>query len=495
MEFSELKQILTKDVLTDLYINQKLSKDKIMKTYKIGSGRLDKLLKEYNLNRSKSEINSFIKGSSFQILLNTIDLNEFKRLYLEENKPQSYLIQKYNISSYICDKIINTLKINKPRKQSSVLGNSKKYDKYGSKEAYQNHIKQKSVETFINKDKSLEAHYRKVADKVKNTKIKKYGTLHYYNYDKCKQTCLEKYGVEYPCQRKEARDNISNNSKINQEFASLLTRENIEFEREFSLGSKSFDFKVKDILIEINPTITHNSTFSPFKNNKGQDPKYHQEKSILAETNGFRCIHVWDWDDKEKIINSLKTKKKIYARDCVIKELNKEDTDTFLNKYHFQNTCKNQTIRIGLFSNNELVQVISFGKPRFNKNYQYELLRLCTKFDYIIIGGSEKLFKYFINKYKPESIISYCDRSKFKGDVYQSLGFTLINKGIPTKHWYNLKTKKHLLDSSLRARGFDILLGKEYGCFGKGTSNNELMLKHGFVEIYDCGQASYKYIR
>ena len=123
------------------------------------------------------------------------------------------------------------------------------------------------------------------------------------------------------------------------------------------------------------------------------------------------------------------------------------------------------------------------------------MLRLCTKFDYIIIGGSEKLFKYFINKYKPESIISYCDRSKFKGDVYQSLGFTLINKGIPTKHWYNLKTKKHLLDSSLRARGFDILLGKEYGCFGKGTSNNELMLKHGFVEIYDCGQASYKYIR
>ena len=80
MEFSELKQILTKDVLTDLYINQKLSKDRIMKTYKIGSGRLDKLLKEYNLNRSRSEINSFIKGSSFQILLNTIDLNEFKRL-------------------------------------------------------------------------------------------------------------------------------------------------------------------------------------------------------------------------------------------------------------------------------------------------------------------------------------------------------------------------------------------------------------------------------
>ena len=58
-----------------------------------------------------------------------------------------------------------------------------------------------------------------------------------------------------------------------------------------------------------------------------------------------------------------------------------------------------------------------------------------------------------------------------------------------------MKTNEHILDSVLRANGFDRLLGKEYGFFGKGTSNRELMLEHGFVEVYDCGQSTYVWKR
>ena len=72
------------------------------------------------------------------------------------------------------------------------------------------------------------------------------------------------------------------------------------------------------------------------------------------------------------------------------------------------------------------------------------------------------------------------------------LGFKFKNI-TPSSHWYNLKTKKHILDSLLRARGFDQLLGKEYGEYGKDTDNHELMIKHGFAEIVDAGQASYIY--
>lgn len=75
--------------------------------------------------------------------------------------------------------------------------------------------------------------------------------------------------------------------------------------------------------------------------------------------------------------------------------------------------------------------------------------------------------------------------------MYTRLGFDLKSKGTPTKHWYNPKTKKHITDNLLRQRGFDQLLGKEYGTFGKGTSNEELMITHDFVEIYDCGQSTY----
>ena len=49
----------------------------------------------------------------------------------------------------------------------------------------------------------------------------------------------------------------------------------------------------------------------------------------------------------------------------------------------------------------------------------------------------------------------------------------------------------HITDNLLRQQGFDRLLGDIFGTYGKGTSNEELMLEHGFVEIYDCGQAVY----
>lgn len=135
---------------------------------------------------------------------------------------------------------------------------------------------------------------------------------------------------------------------------------------------------------------------------------------------------------------------------------------------------------------------MSFGKPRYNKKYQYELLRFCMAQD--VIGGAEKLFAQFLRDYKPTSIISYCDLSKFEGNVYQKLGFSLLRTAV-SKHWYSPRLKKHVTDNLLRAQGFDRLLGSVYGCYGHGTDNESLMLEHGFVEIYDAGQATYIYIK
>jgi hypothetical protein len=244
-------------------------------------------------------------------------------------------------------------------------------------------------------------------------------------------------------------------------------------------------------LIEINPTITHNSSWSPYGEHKGLDPKYHFNKSQLAKINEYRCIHIWDWDDEEKIIKSLLGNKKIYARKCIIKEISSAVLKEFLNKHHFQGNCRNQYVRLGLFYQDDLIQIMTFGKPRYNKNYQWELLRLCTKNDIRVIGGAEKLFNYFINNYSPESIISYCDNSKFTGDVYIKLGMELKSIGIPTIHWYNPQLKIHITDSLLRQQGFDRLLGNIFGKYGKGTPNRELMLKHNFLDVYDCGQSVF----
>ena len=306
-------------------------------------------------------------------------------------------------------------------------------------------------------------------------------------HEKAKHTCIEKYGVEYPCMRPEAR-NFTNDSKPNKEFAELLEQNGISYEREFAIENRSYDFKTGNILVEIDPFATHNSTWGLYNNPVKSD--YHINKTKLAFENGYRCVHVWDWDDKNKIIELLKDKKTIYARKCELKEPAKQECDLFLNENHLQGTCKGQMYRIGLYYNDELMQVMTFGKPRYNKKYEYELLRLCTKNGYKVIGGAERCFKHFIDDKNPDTIISYCDNSKFTGDVYKTLNFVLKSFGQPSKHWYNGKTKTHITDNLLRQRGYDQLFNADYG---KGTSNEELMFENKFVEIYDAGQSVYIY--
>lgn len=328
----------------------------------------------------------------------------------------------------------------------------------------------------------------KIINKLKEKNHAKYGRDWYMGSEKfkeqAKEWCLNTYGVEYNCQRKDVRDKSKAKSKLNTQWKEYLELE----EEEFSIKNYSYDFKKDNILIEVNPTITHNSTISIFKDDTPKDPLYHQNKSKLAKENGYHCIHIWDWDEPIKIKMLLHDKTKIYARSCKIKEITKEECNVFLNSYHIQNTCRGQDIRLGLYHEEELIEVITFGKPRYNKVYEYELLRLCTKPENIIVGGTERLFKYFIEKYSPSSIISYCDASKFSGEVYLRLGFTLEKEGKPSKHWYNIKTKQHFTDNLLRQHGADRLIGTS---LGKGTNNEQIIVENKFLEVWDCGQNTY----
>lgn len=471
--------------LKNLYIsNKQKSNETKIKKY----GSLENALKT-KIEKYRNTISQ--KDNHFSKILNSINKEEFIDLYINQNKSRTYMKDKYNLSNYMLDKIINYFKCNKDRKESNKLSLTTKFNKYGGKENYFKSITKKQINTLVNNYGSLKEAYRQRSLKCKETKISKYGIPNPYNVEKFKQTCLDKYGVEYTCLRKETRLK-GNNSKPNKLFEQLLKDNNIKFEREFILEDKSFDFKIDNNLIEINPSFTHNSTIGIYKN-PPINKDYHLNKTKLANKYNYRCIHIWDWDDKEKIIQSLLERQIIYARKCIIKELSDIETNNFLNKYHFQNTCKNQQVRLGLYYNNELIQVMTFGKPRYNKNYQYELLRLCTKFKYKVVGGSKKLFNYFIKTYIPKSIISYCDNSKFIGNVYNELTFKLKSYGVPTRHWYNIRKQIHITDNLLRQRGFDQLFGNIFGTYGKGTSNEQLMLENHFIEIYDSGQSVYVY--
>ena len=354
-------------------------------------------------------------------------------------------------------------------------------------------LKKYGTEYYLNSEIFL-INKEQYNEKVKKTCIARYGVESPMQLNEVKQkvnqTCMDRYGVKWNCMRHEAHNSRNMNSKPNEFFAELLTKNDIEFEREFIIGNLSYDFKVHDILIEINPAPTHNINWNPFSKTRVIDKNYHKLKSDTARVNGFRCIHVWEWDDLNKIILMLKSKQSIPARKCEVKEIISSVCDEFLNKYHIQNTCKGQTIRIGLFFDDELVEVMTFGKPRYNKNYEYELLRLCTLPRYMVMGGANKLFNFFIENYNPNKVISYCDYSKFNGGVYEKLGFKQNRTITPSCHWYNIRENKHITNNLLLQKGYDNLFGTNYG---KTYSNTELMLENNWIQIYDSGQITYTY--
>ena len=155
-----------------------------------------------------------------------------------------------------------------------------------------------------------------------------------------------------------------------------------------------------------------------------KNKKYHSKKSDLCSEKDIKLFHIWedDWINKKEIVKSIIKSKlniidnKIYARKCEIKEINNKICSEFLENNHIQGNI-NCKIKIGLYYDNELISIMTFGKKRLalgNKtqnNNEYEMLRFCNKLNTSVVGGASKLFKYFIQKYDPIEIISYADRS------------------------------------------------------------------------------------
>lgn len=445
---NKLRKIdLSEEKLRKYYIEEGLTIKQIVEKYGYSLSTVTRRLKEFNIKLSKEEKSKrySLAGGRQEIFTK----EELENIYIKQNMTFKDIVSSYNISYKQLSRLIGLYNLHKP--------------------------------------KALER------DNYKKTMQKLYGVSNSWSVpeikDKIHKTIKDTYGVDWACELPQA---IEANkpfkiSKINKEFSNKLNQLNIEHELEYM----NFDVKIGNTLVEIDPSYTHNITIKAKFNNVEKEcisKDYHINKTNKANELGFKCIHIFDWDDQNKIINMFLPKTIIYARQCKLKVITLKEANDFLNLYHLQNGLIKQDICLGLFYKDMLVEVMTFGKPRYNKKYEYELLRLCSHKEYKITGGSEKLFKYFINNYKPKSIISYCDKSKFSGDIYSKLGFILKGISKPSRHWYNIKEKKHITDNLLRQRGFDQLFGTNYG---KGTSNDELMLEHNFVEVYDCGQSTY----
>ena len=279
---------------------------------------------------------------------------------------------------------------------------------------------------------------------------------------------------------------------------SLYSGEIIENNRKLVI----YDNKPREIdiyLPVINVAFEFNGLY--WHNELNKDPISHNEKTIQLLKKGICLYHIWedDWIYKRKLVESrIKnilglTDNKLGARKCIVKDIDQETYKNFCDANHIQGYCRAK-ITIGLYYEGDLVSCCSFSRPRKvitrKGSIEYELIRLCSKQNYSIIGGTQKMFSFFIKKYDPETILTFSDAS-FSPDpnksVYSMLGFkytgtsdigySYIIDGIRRNR---INYQKHLLVK----QGFDPEL-----------TEVEIMNQRKYYRIFDCGQHKFTWTK
>ena len=298
-------------------------------------------------------------------------------------------------------------------------------------------------------------------------------------------------------------DVAHNGSKEELEIKEFISRVvGGEATKEKILNGKEIDiyYPSLNLGIEYNGSKFHATLGAAFEN---KHKLYHQDKFLLAKEKEIHLINIFDVDwannqDKVKMyLRSLVVpQKRLFARKCEVKEISRELAVNFTDEYHIQGSVSRlMKINYGLFFNDELYAVMSFGKLRLSKtdDGQYELHRYCVKDGYTILGGAEKLLKHFEKDYSPKYIRSYSDNDYFKGGIYERLGFENAGQCTPRYYWFlnGVELRREACQLKRLKEDYPELLQEAYV---KEAPNKEdyVMLKLGACKVYRSGNTKWE---
>lgn len=255
------------------------------------------------------------------------------------------------------------------------------------------------------------------------------------------------------------------------------------------ISPKELDIYItsKNVAIEFCGLYYHSDLFL--------DKNYHLNKLKMCEEKSIRLITIFqdEWlnyksqcIDKIKKCLDIKTNDIIYGRNTKVVHIDNYACKKFLDANHFQGYSKS-TINLGLTYNDKLVSVMTFSRPRFQKDKKetYEIIRYAS--ENTVIGGGSKLLKHFIKNYEPKVIYTYCDRRWSDGSFYEKLGFNKVSATKPN-YWY---VHKNMTGGRINRLNFTkkSLLKEGHSA---ALTENEIMKNKGYIRIYDCGSYLYK---
>jgi G:T-mismatch repair DNA endonuclease (very short patch repair protein) len=263
------------------------------------------------------------------------------------------------------------------------------------------------------------------------------------------------------------------------------------------LKGKEIDIYIpdKNIGIEYNGNLYHTEWFG------GKSRQYHLNKTKLCKQKGRKLIHIFEdefYNTKEIALNKIahilgiqQSLPRIYGRKCTIRQIDKNEAEIFLTKYHIQGFDPS-TVHYGAFYKDELIAVMSFLKSK-KEVTEWELTRFASNYNYICCGVGGKLFKHFIKEYNPNSVKSFADRRwtvDEENNVYIKLGFEFDGYTKPDYKYYNSTIDKY---KRFHKFGFrkQVLLKKYPDILNENMTETEMVKKLGYDRIWDCGLIRY----
>ena len=229
-----------------------------------------------------------------------------------------------------------------------------------------------------------------------------------------------------------------------------------------------------------------------------KDRNYHLNKLEECHRRNIKLIQIFESEyinNKNLILNKLlyiigcsNIKDKIYARNCIVKEINKETAKSFLKINHIQGYVA-ATLYLGLYYNNNLISVMSLKKQNNKKKEnEWELTRFANDMNYVVNGSFGKLFKYFVRKYNPSEVKSFADRRwtlDKDNNLYIKNNFEL-EKVTKPDYRYTKTQNEYIHKFNFRKQ----ILHRKYG-LPLTMTESEMTKQLGYYKIWDCGLFKY----
>lgn len=381
-------------------------------------------------------------------------------------------------------------------------------------------------------------------EKCKQTNLEKYGVIHNTHRPECqearaekrkvwsyniKRETFKKYGLDYDKMRNKeylqslvdscsslkelsivhfGNMNIAHISRFIREIGCTCYQKSTSWvEKQIAnyIESLGFDIEVGsrkfitpyevDILIhdkkfgvELNGIYYHSIKVIDDKN-------YHKMKTNMVEKLGYSLLHIYEneWECKQEIVKSIICaklgifSKRFYARNCSIKNIPSSKAKEFFEENHLQGHASAK-IYVGLEHNGTLISCVSFGKPRFSKEHDWELIRFASKKNIQCIGGFGKLLSFF-KKNNVGSIMTYADRRYSTGITYAKFG-KYIRTTAPGYSWNSCIDNSHMFSRYQTQKSKLRKLFPDY--FSEIKTEDEIMESAGFFKLYDAGNLVYE---